>query len=170
MTWVLDHHFAPVVGRMVVSTAVQSGRRRVRNTGWARVWFFGKIAHTFYTHFDAHIFWMLRTIFTKEAWAGWGHSTALLHLLFLCTFALLHRIYFCVFLLHCIVCIFASLHRIYFCFIASYLCNLALLHFCLVLYCFIALVTFTFTFHFSISNIVKCFLYISQCDQDPGGW
>ena len=26
-------HFAPVVGRMVVSTAVQSGRRRVRNTG-----------------------------------------------------------------------------------------------------------------------------------------
>ena len=26
-------HFAPVVGRMVASTAVQSGRRRVRNTG-----------------------------------------------------------------------------------------------------------------------------------------
>ena len=26
-------HFAPVVGRMVVSTAVQSGRRRGRNTG-----------------------------------------------------------------------------------------------------------------------------------------
>ena len=25
-------HFAPVVGRMVVSTAVQSGRRRVWNT------------------------------------------------------------------------------------------------------------------------------------------
>ena len=45
-------HFAPVVGRMVASTAVQSGRRRVRNTGWARVvFFFCKITHTiWHTH------------------------------------------------------------------------------------------------------------------------
>ena len=43
-------HFAPVVGRMVASTAVQSGRRRVRNTGWARV-VFCKITHTiWHTH------------------------------------------------------------------------------------------------------------------------
>ena len=75
-------HFAPVVGRMVVSTAVQSGRRRGRNIGWARNVFSARLL----THFDTHIWSWNTHIQTKEALAGWGYSIASLH--FICVFLL----------------------------------------------------------------------------------
>ena len=102
-------HFAPVVGRMVASTAVQSGRRRVRNTGWARVvFFFCKITHTIW-HSHKHFFlFLLFREFSAENF--------LFHCIILCYLALLHfhfSLLYCTFTFLCfiaIVLMIASLH------------------------------------------------------------
>ena len=62
--------------------------------------FFCKIAHTFlYTHI---LYFAETHIQTKEALAGWGHSTASLHLFCVNISASLHSYFiFYVILLHC---------------------------------------------------------------------
>ena len=92
-----------------------------------------KLIHT-YLYSEAHVQTNL-----KEALAGWGHSTASLHL-------------FCV---------------KFFCFIASYfifrIWNLALLHFRFDFYC----VSPEPLSLFSILNIVKCFIVFSSVRPGP---